>query len=118
MEVTSVQLDILLEYCVVDLPHLLVFGERKIFDDLISHCFLFWFGQSSHMFDFVLYRFFLLLLVQVIFLLRLFFLFLLFPVDLLELRSVDDVSEVSLSYYPAFLHHDDLIHCLCELDRM
>jgi len=61
---------------------------------------------------------FLLLLVQFIFLLRFFFFFLLFPVYLLELCSLHDIPEVSLSYYPAFLHHDDLIDCLCELNRV
>ena len=66
----------------------------------------------------MLYRFLFFLFVQLSLLFRLFFLLLLFPVDFLELWSMHDVSEVSLPYDPAFLHHDDLIYCLCELDRM
>lgn len=55
---------------------------------------------------------------QFVLLFGLLFLLLLFPVDFLELWSLHDISEVSLPEDPAFLHHDDLVNCLCELDRM
>ena len=43
---------------------------------------------------------------------------LLLPVYLLELRSSNNVIEVSLPYNPALLHHDYLIHCLGKLNSM